>query len=142
MTISIRLCTLLLIGACAAAPAFAATRIVKNTDDSGDGSLRQALKDASDGDTISFASDVHGEIALESALDIDSDVVLKGPGAGFVTLHRSDGITVATAGTITITGLTIAGGETAVALERGKLLLMECAVLDSGGDGVANRGGR
>jgi len=143
MTMSIRLCALLLLGVCAAAPAFAATHTVNNTDDSGDGSLRQALKDASDGDTVSFASEVHGEIALKSSLDIDSDVVLKGPGASLVTVRRKEeGITVTTAGTVTITGITIAGGETALTLKKGKLTVLETAVVDSAGDGIANHGGR
>lgn len=132
------LCALLLAGS----PALAATHTVRNTDDKGEESLRQAIKDASDGDTIVFASGVHGEIALESTLDVDTDVGIKGPGAGALTVRGKDGVATAVAGTVTITGLTIAGGETAVKLERGKLTLIECAVVDSSGDGVANEGGR
>ncbi len=40
----------------------AATITVMNTNDSGAGSLRQALADASDGDTIDFAAAVSGTI--------------------------------------------------------------------------------
>ena len=39
----------------AAAPAFAVTLTVSNTNDSGAGSLRQAIADAAPGDTIDFA---------------------------------------------------------------------------------------
>jgi parvulin-like peptidyl-prolyl isomerase len=143
MTTSRRTFMLFLLMLFATAPAFAAIQTVRNTDSSGDGSLRKALKDASDGDTIAFASDVHGEIALESPLDIDSDVSIKGPGAGIVTVRAKDeGITVATGGTVSISGLTIAGGDTALTLQRGKLTLIDDAVVDSAGDGISNKGGR
>jgi peptidyl-prolyl cis-trans isomerase SurA len=49
---------------------------------------------------------------------------------------------VAVAAAATISGLGIAGGETGVSLERGKLTLIECAVRGSAGDGIANHGGR
>jgi peptidyl-prolyl cis-trans isomerase SurA len=122
--------------------ALATTRMVRNTADSGTGSFRQALKDASDGDSIQFSSDVHGEIALSSPLTIDSDVGVKGPGASVLTLRGTKGAVVVVSGNVTLTGLAIAGGETGVVLEHGKLTLIECAVRDSAGDGVANRGGR
>ena len=64
MTIRMILAVLLVAGAVRAE-----THTVRNTDDSGDGSLRQALKEAADGDTIVFASDVHGEIALDDPLE-------------------------------------------------------------------------
>ena len=56
----------------------AATITVTNTNDSGPGSLRQALVDANDGDTISFA--VTGTIGLTTAeLEINHDVTILGP---------------------------------------------------------------
>jgi hypothetical protein len=55
-----------------AMPAHAAMFTVTNTKDSGPGSLRQALVDAKDGDTIAFA--VTGTIVLTSeGLVIDKD---------------------------------------------------------------------
>ena len=58
----------------------AATITVTNTNDSGPGSLRQALADANDGDTITFA--VTGTIVLTSGgLVIDKNVTISGPGA-------------------------------------------------------------
>jgi hypothetical protein len=53
--------------------------IVTNTNDSGPGSLRQALADANGGDTITFA--VTGTIALTSGdLVIDKNITVSGPG--------------------------------------------------------------
>ena len=125
----------------AAAAASATTRTVHNTKDAGDGSLRQALHDASTGDSLAFDAEVRGEIALQSPLQINTDVSIKGPGATLLTLRGTKAVVVAVDGTVTITGLTIAGGDTAVALAHGTLTLMECAVLDSSGDGIDNRGG-
>jgi peptidyl-prolyl cis-trans isomerase SurA len=125
------------------APAVRAeTHVVRNTDDSGGGSLREALKDASDGDGIVFASDVHGTITLDDALDVDTDVGIKGPGAADLTLERGDGTVAEVTGTVTISGLTFAGGETGIELKGGRLTLIESAVRDSAGDGITNRGGR
>src|SRR5262245_50156209 len=125
------------------APAGQATPLtVRNTDHSGNGSLRQALKDAKDGDSIIFGSEVHGEIMLKDTLDIDTDASIKGPGASVLTLRGREDEVVTVDATVTLTGLTISGGETAVVLKHGKLNLLDCVVRDSSGDGVANRGGR
>jgi len=52
---------------------------VTNANDSGPGSLRQALADASDGDTINFA--VTGTIALTSGeLLVAKNITISGPG--------------------------------------------------------------
>jgi hypothetical protein len=60
---------------------------VTNTNDSGAGSLRQALADANDGDTITFA--VTGEIQLTSGeLVIDNNITISGPGADSLVLSE------------------------------------------------------
>jgi hypothetical protein len=60
--------------------AYATTITVTNTNDSGPGSLRQALLDANDFDTID-ATGVSGTILLTSgALVVSSDVTILGPG--------------------------------------------------------------
>src|SRR5690349_20387724 len=62
----------------------AASLTVTNTNDSGPGSLRQAIADAQSGDTITFASGLHGQtISLTSGqLAISRDLTINGPGAG------------------------------------------------------------
>jgi hypothetical protein len=61
-------------------PVRADTITVTNTNDSGPGSLRQALVDANDGDTITFA--VTGTIGLTSGeLSVAKNITLSGPGA-------------------------------------------------------------
>jgi hypothetical protein len=59
------------------------TITVTNTNDSGPGSLRQALADASDGDTINFDVSLNGQIiALTSGeLVIDKSITITGPGS-------------------------------------------------------------
>jgi hypothetical protein len=65
--------------------AYAATITVINTNDSGPGSLRQALAIANDGDTISFA--VNGTIGLTSGgLLINKNVTISGPGRDHLSI--------------------------------------------------------
>src|SRR5216117_2588091 len=61
-------------------PACATTIIVTNINDSGPGSLRQALIDVNNGDTITFA--VTGAIGLTSGeLLVNKSLTISGPGA-------------------------------------------------------------
>ena len=84
-----------------------------NTNDNGLGSLRQALADAMDGDTISFA--VTGTIALTSGeLLIDKNITISGPGAQSLVVDGNDNSPVfhtASGQTVTISGLTITNGR-------------------------------
>src|SRR3982750_3722011 len=62
------------------------TITVTNTNDSGPGSLRQALVDANDGDTINFA--VTGTIALTSGeLLVNKSITISGPGADILATN-------------------------------------------------------
>ncbi len=106
-------------GALAAFPsaAGAATITVANTNDSGAGSLRQALADANPGDTIDLAG-LTGTITLTSGqLDIEDPVTITGPGASALTIsgngasHVFSMYTDLSGGTVTISGLTITGGN-------------------------------
>lgn len=133
----IRLVVVALVALLVAAPATAATYTVRNTDAEGDGSLAQAVADAEKGDVILFGSAVRGTIALEEPLEISVDVAVKGPGADAVTVKGNGETTLIVGGTVAISGLTIAGGETALKLRRGKVTLLESAVRDSSGTGIA-----
>jgi hypothetical protein len=68
--------------------AHADTITVTNTNDSGPGSLRQALADANDGDTIDFA--VTGTIGLTSGeLLVDKSITISGPGADRLSVYAN-----------------------------------------------------
>src|SRR5258708_7544346 len=70
-------------------PAHATTIVVSNTDDNGPGSLRQALVDANDGDTID-ATGISGAIILTSgALLVDKSVTIDGAGADILAVDGS-----------------------------------------------------
>jgi len=98
--------------ACAlATPVRADTITVTNTNDSGPGSLRQALVDANDGDTID-ATGVFGVITLTTGeLIVDKSVTINGAGADLLavdgnTTSRVFHIDVPSQ-TVTISGLTM-----------------------------------
>src|SRR6476619_7902693 len=99
-----------------ALPVHAATITITNTNDSGPGSLRQALTIANDGDTIGFA--VTGTISLTSGeLVIDKNIIISGPGPGLLTIARSQQaadfriFNIPPSHTAEIDGLTITGGS-------------------------------
>ncbi|PYK26451.1 MAG: hypothetical protein DME59_07725, partial [Verrucomicrobia bacterium] len=98
---------------CAVAiPAHAATITVTNTNDSGAGSLRQALADVNNGDTITFA--VTGTIGLTTdELLVDKSITISGPGADNLAVNGNATYRVfyiAPGNTVTISGLTITNG--------------------------------
>src|SRR6266480_3999980 len=71
-----------------AIPALADIIVVTNTNDTGPGSLRQALADVNDGDTITFV--VTGTIGLTSGeLFVNNNVTISGPGANMLTITRN-----------------------------------------------------
>src|SRR5438128_11746040 len=102
---------------CLIVPAHASIIPVTNTNDSGAGSLRQALADANDGDTID-ATGISGVITLTTGqLLVDKSVTINGAGAGALAVDGNTTSRVfqtATGETVSISGLTIRnsqGGE-------------------------------
>ena len=95
-------------------PTYATTIIVTNTNDNGPGSLRQALVDANEGDTID-ATGISGTIALSSGqLLVDKSVTINGAGAGLLAVDgnaTSRVFQTATGETVSISGLTIRNGQ-------------------------------
>ncbi len=94
----------------------AATITVMNMNNSAVGSLRQALMDAVDGDTINFDSSLHGQtITLTSGeLLVNKSVTINGPGPNNLTVdgnHASRVFHVSGGVTATIGGLTITNGS-------------------------------
>ena len=101
----------------AARPSQAATFDVTNTNDSGPGSLRQAITDANSNpgaDTINVSAS--GTINLQSALpDLNTSMEINGPGANLLTVRRnvssSFSIFRIFVLNVTINGLTISNGQ-------------------------------
>lgn len=94
------------------APAAAgSTATVTNTNDSGPGSLRDAITTAAPGDTIDFG--VTGTITLSSTLVIDKDLTISGPGAASLSVSGNNSVVVFVTNyhtNVTISGLTVTGG--------------------------------
>src|SRR5262249_41152360 len=90
-------------------------RTVMNLNDSGDGSLRQAILSTPAGGTVDFEAGLTGAIALTMGeLAIPNDLTIAGPGADTVTVSGSDASRVFNIGanhTVAISGLTIADGR-------------------------------
>jgi hypothetical protein len=135
--------------------------LVANLDDSGDGSLRQAVLDANDNpgaNTIEFAHGLAGVISLTGGpLTITNDLVIDGPGASLVTVSGSNASRVfetAEGINVAINGLTVADGQADQGggiYNAGNLTLLHTAVIDNlalgpagdfgKGGGIYNAGG-
>ena len=101
------------------APAGAATLTVTTGADSGAGSLRQVIAAAAAGDTITFAPGVTTVTLTSGELAINKNLTIQGSGVGGVRVERSTAVGTPdfrifhiTAGTVAISGLTIANGRT------------------------------
>jgi len=102
--------------------------VVTNTDNSGPGSLRNALAIAKDGDTID-ATSVSGAIWLTSGeLQVTHNVTITGPGAENLAVdgNATDRVFENFASNVTISGFTITNGR---------------AADGNGGGGILNHGG-
>jgi len=131
------------------------TVTVTNTNDSGPGSLRQALSVVNDGDTIDFA--VTGTIGLTSGeLLVNDSITISGPGTASLAINgNTDGrvFHVAPGKTVTIASLTITGGNAngeffpddsggGVYNDHATVTLTDCAITDNSafslGGGILN----
>src|SRR5438093_12394751 len=138
---------------------------VCNGNDSGSGSLRQAILDASPGDAINFAPSVTTVTLTSGELVIDKNLTITGPGADRLTVQRSPPngprfrifhISSSTV-TVSISGITISHGFVLYSADggggifsAGVLTLTDCTISDNnsgegtllsgppGGGGVLN----
>lgn len=96
----------------ALAPAGASAATVANTNDSGPGSLRQAIADATPGETIVLPA---GNYELTSGqLVIEKSLTISGAGAGSTTIRGGGASTFGIEGegnSVTISGVTLRGTE-------------------------------
>jgi hypothetical protein len=88
---------------------------VTNLNDSGPGSLRDALATTPAGGTVSFQPGLSGSIALTTGqLEVSHDLTIAGPGAGAITVsgsHTSRVFHIPIAATATISGLAVTNGQ-------------------------------
>jgi hypothetical protein len=140
-----------------AADALPTLRVVTNTNDSGAGSLRQAILDAdasNTDDTIVFQSGLTGTITLTSGdLEIVNSLTINGPGASTLAISGGGNFQVFIienlVGSVSISGLTIEGGFIKFSgggIENlGTLTLTDCTVSGNsatlGGGGIENFNG-
>jgi Tol biopolymer transport system component len=109
-------CALLMVTFSAVIASQASTFTVTNKNNSGAGSLRQAIIDAATGDTIDFAPGVRGVIYLNTTrIVVDKNLRIHGPGANVLSLEMDRGdeqrVIHVTSGTVFISGLSITGGS-------------------------------
>ena len=116
----------------------ATTITVTNGNDSGPGSLRQALADVNDGDTINFA--VTGTIGLTSGeLLVTKSITISGPGSESLAVNgnaKSRVFHIASDQTVTISGLTITNGHVSdsgggIYNDHAMLTLNDCTISDN-----------
>jgi hypothetical protein len=122
------------------------TILVTNTNDSGSGSLRNALAIANDGDTID-ATGISGTILLTSGeLQINHNVTINGPGAGTLAINGNATFRVFEnfAADVTISGFTITNGHFPVGspgggiFNHGGLTVGDSSVTANDGTGINN----
>src|SRR5882724_6235136 len=131
--------------------AYADIITVTNTNDSGSGSLRQALADANDGDTIDFDPSLKGQtISLTSAeLVINKSITISGFGPNLLAVSRAQNapafriFNLMPGRSVTIQSLTISNGLAPEfgcgggILDEGSLLsLINCTVSGNSTDGT------
>lgn len=137
--------------------AAAATHTVTSTADSGAGSLRQAIADAAAGDTVVFSLPAPSKIGLLTGpVVINKSLTISGPGADILAVSNVNpnivtnrvSIIIVEEGdfTVTLSGLTISGGQATAFVNRGaNVTILRCAISGNpsrnrGPGGISNQG--
>lgn len=119
---------------------------VNNKNNSGAGSLRDAIINANNGDTIDFSPGLSGTIVLASPpLTLSKNLTIIGPGAGVLGVDGNGGVGIfrLTTGTTAISGLRISNGFVSgagggISVDGGNLTLNNCSI--SGNDSESGGG--
>jgi len=118
-------------------PVKAETITVTDTGNLGAGTLRQAVKDAADGDIINFDPSLNGQIITlsTSEINIDKSISIEGPGADLLAISGNDQRRIFNVNdasselrSVNISGLTIINGAQ---FKGGAILNSENLVIDS-----------
>jgi len=133
--------------------ASAGTITVININDSGPGSLRQALIKANNGDTINFDSSLNGQkiTLISGQLNVDRNITISGPGAKNLALDgnaHSRVFYVNPGKTVTVDSLTVANGYSkgnggGIYNDAAALTVTNCVVSSNSafsGGGIDNEG--
>ena len=144
--------------------AFTSTITVTNTNDSGPGSLRQALADANDGDTIQFDPALNGQtITLTSGeLVVADSITISGPGPSLLAVSRNSQssnfriLHIQPNHTVAISGFTISNGNlinvsgAGIFNDQSTVTISNCVIsgnatdsppsTQAGGGGICNNG--
>src|SRR5262245_16147930 len=118
---------------------------VTSTDDHGPGTLRQAIADATAGDTIAFDLSYPATITLTSGhLAIHKNLTIEGPGAQSLKVsgnHSSLAFFVDPGVSVTIAGLTIADSNGGIRNAGGTLAVTDCTISGNKVDAIGSGGG-
>lgn len=131
------------------APAHAAIRLVTSLEDSGPGSLREAILLASSGDTVQMAPDLAGSIPLSSIVVVTKSLRIEGSGTVSLNgrnltrlLNTATGINVTLSGLVFEAGI---GDDGGAIWNRANLQIIDCVFRNNRasarGGGVYTAGG-
>ncbi|MBK1723914.1 right-handed parallel beta-helix repeat-containing protein [Thiocystis violacea] len=130
-----------------AASAWSGTYTVTNLGDSGSGSLRQAILDATaqpGADRIVFASGLSGILPITGTLEITGVLDIVGPGATVIEIlgngRDRDVFYVRSGSVVSISGLSITNGQRGIYNYNGTLSVSECSIYQNYSKGIENYG--
>lgn len=120
------------------------TIVVTNLNSSGDGSLFQAIRDATSGDTITFNPSLSGKIEADMSKYplpndpiLDKDLTFEGPTSRSITLRMFEMYTPQSGLHITFRNLVFSGSMSGMGV-KGSTLVDNCVFEDNAGIGIDN----
>ncbi len=116
--------------------------VVTSADDSGAGTLREAVGAVSDGQVITFDSSLPDTLTLTSgAIAIDKPVVISGPGADVLSVTTGGSGSIfddQSGGKLDVSGLTLTQSDSAITVADGsQLVARDVAFVDNSSDNGA-----